>query len=155
MVQGISLGETLSRVGVVLFPAAVVLMIQQKHEKQQMAEELSETKVKQLKKQVLETHVQALCEDMGNPERYFPQLRSAGVLDKDDCETIRHEVTTRRKVERFVDILCEGRQGRDGTPVFDVLVEVLNREGVHSSVARGMQKSLARAKVEEISSMGE
>ena len=116
---------------------------------------LSETKVKQLKKQVLETQVQAFCEDMGNPERYFPQLRSAGVLDKDDCEVIRHEVTTKRKVEKFVDILCEGRQGRDGTPAFDVLVDVLNREGVHSSVARGMQKSLARAKEEEISMMGE
>lgn len=117
--------------------------------------ELSDTKVNQLKRQVLETHVQAFCEDMGNPERYFPQLRSAGLLDKEDCETVRHEVTTRRKVEKFVDILCEGRQGRDETPAFDVLVEVLNREGVHSSVARGMQRSLARAKQEEISLMGE
>lgn len=116
---------------------------------------LGQSRVKALKKRVLQDQVDALTMDMGSPERYFPQLRSAGLLDKFDCEKIRHEVTGQDKVQKFVDILSEGRQGRDGRSAFDVLVDVLNREGVHSSVARGLQRELARAKEVEIRVMGE
>lgn len=109
-----------------------------------------DAKLKLLKKQVLLDQVELLSDDMGSPERYFPQFRSAGLLDRNDCETIRHLVTTRDKVLKFVDILTEGRQGRDKRPAFDVLVGILNREGVHASVARELQKALAKAKEEEL-----
>ena len=117
-----------------------------------MAEEprIKESRVKELKKEVLLDYVEGFTNDMGSPERYFPQLRSAGLLDRFDCEKICHEVTTADKVQRFVDIIVEGRQGRDGRPVFDVLVDILNKEGIHSSVARGLQRALAKAKDEEI-----
>lgn len=115
-----------------------------------MAEEqrLTQSKVKELKKHVLLDQVVTLSEDLGSPERYFPQLRSAHLLDRFDCEKIRHEVTTQGKVEKFVDIITEGRD-RDGEAPFDVFVDILNKEGVHSSVARGLQKALAKAKEEE------
>ena len=108
-----------------------------------------DAKLVQLKKQVLLGQVQLLCDDLGTPERYFPHLRSAGLLDRHDCETIRHVVTTRDKVLKFVDII-EPRHGKDGRHAFDILVEVLNKEGVHSSVARGLQRALAKAREEEI-----
>lgn len=116
--------------------------------------ELSQAKVKSLKKQVLQDHVDILTTDLGDPDRYFPRLRSAGLLDRHDCEKIRHEVTTKDKVSKFVDILSEGRQGKDGKTTFDVLVDVLKNEGIHASVARGLQRALARAEEEEVRMIG-
>ena len=115
-----------------------------------MADEqrLTSSEVKKLKKDVLQDHVATLSNDMGSPERYFPQFRSARLLDRFDCEKIRHKVTTQDKVQEFVDIISEGRE-RDGETPFDMLVDILNKEGVHSSVARGLQKALAKAKEEE------
>ena len=105
--------------------------------------------MKELKKQVLEDQVHDLSENLGDPKRYFPALRAKGVLNRDDCEIILHEVTKRAKAAKMVDLLCEGRQGRDGSSVFDVLVEVLNREGVHTSLARNLQKALEKVLQEE------
>lgn len=119
--------------------------------------ELTDAKVRELKKQAILDQVELLSNDLGNPERYFPQLRSAGLLDRFDCETIRHQVTGREKVVKFVDIITEGRGGEDATPPFDLFVDILNQEGVHTSVARGLQRALARAKqraVREISMKG-
>ena len=115
---------------------------------------LTNSQLKALKKQVLKDQVQMLSDDMGSPERYFPELRSAGLLDKTDCERIKSLVTTKEKVLEFVDVLSEGRQGRDGSPPFDVLVEVLNRGEMHSEVARGLQRALEKAKEEEIRQIG-
>lgn len=107
-----------------------------------------DAKLNQLKKEVLQGQVQLLCDDLGTPERYFPQLRSAGLLDRHDCETIRHLVTTRDKVLKFVDTI-DSRHGRDGRHALDVLADVLNKGRVHTAVARGLQRALARAKEEE------
>ena len=119
--------------------------------------ELSESQTRSLKKQVLRDYESKLTEGMGNPERYFTKLRSAGLLDRYDCEKIRHEVTSRDKVGVMVGILDQGRQGRDGRSPFDVLMDVLIEEGVHLAVARGLQRALARAKEEElqVAAMGE
>lgn len=101
-----------------------------------------------LKRQVLLDQVSMLSDNF-SPQRYFPALQAKGILDRDDRETISHEVTTKAKVGRFVDTLCEGRQGRDGTHAFDVLVEELMREGVHTYAARQLQQALERAVQEE------
>lgn len=119
-----------------------------------MAIELSESQTKALKKQVLQDYESKLAEGLGNPERYFPKLRSAGLLDKYDCEKIRHEVTGKDKVGILVEILDQGRQGRDGKTPYDALIEVLIEEGVHVAVARGLQRTLARAKEDEIRLIG-
>ena len=90
-----------------------------------------------------------MLSDNFSPQRYFPAFQTKGILDRDDREIISNEVTTTAKVGKFVDILCEGRQGRDGTHAFDVLVEELVREGVHTYAARQLQKALERAVQEE------
>ena len=97
-----------------------------------------------LKRQVLTEELEMLVYNFA-PQRYVPALQSRGILDRHDRETISNEVTTEDKVMKFVDILCEGRQGRDGTPAFDVLVEELVREGVHTYAARQLQIALERA----------
>ena len=119
-----------------------------------MARELSESQTKALKKQVLKDYESKLVEGLGDPERYFPKLRSSGLLDRHDCEKIRHEVTGKEKVGVLLEILDQGRQGRDGKAPFDVLTAVLIEEGVHIAVARGLQRALARAKEEEIRLLG-
>ena len=116
---------------------------------------LTEERIKELKKQALEDQVHDLSENLGDPKRYFPALRAKGVLNRDDCEIILNEVTKRSKVTKMVDLLCEGRQGKDGSSVFDVLVEVLNREGVHTSLARKLQKALEKIIQEEEAELSE
>lgn len=134
------------------WPKCPAELIQHKQTQSLLGELMAsdDAKLKLLKKQVLLDQVELLSDDMGSPERYFPQLRSAGLLDRYDCETIRHLVTTRDKVLKFVDMITEARQGREKRPSFDVLVEILNKEGVHASVARGLQRALAKAKDEEL-----
>ncbi len=106
---------------------------------------VSTVREKSLKRQVLKDYRSNLVNGLGNPERYFPLFRSAGILNKYDCEKICHEVTSKDKVGVLMEILDEGRQARDGRTPFDVLVDVLIQEGVHTAVAGGLQRALARA----------
>ena len=99
----------------------------------------------ELKQRVLKDSVMELSQNLGDPRRYFPRLRTAGLLDQSDCETIDHEVTTRDKVVKFVDIISEGRQGRHGEPAFDVFVEALINERVHLFIAKKLQGALSKA----------
>lgn len=110
-----------------------------------------------LKREVLEEQLETLCL-IGDPSRYFPKLRSVRVLSREDCELIRHEVTSKDKVLKFVDLLLEGRQGKYGRHAFDVLVDVLIHLSVHASVARQLQMALAKKREEldlEIESLSE
>lgn len=97
-----------------------------------------------LKRKVLKDKLVMLADNF-SPQRYLPALRSRGILGRQDCEVISSEVTTRGKVEKFVDIIYQWnwRQG-GGKHAFDVLVEVM-REGVHTYAAGQLQQALKRA----------
>lgn len=87
-----------------------------------------------------------LCEELGDPGRYFPYLRSKGVLDNGDCEMIRAEVTSQAKTEKFVEMISKGRQSGRGEHPFDVLVDALKKQRVQAHIARQLQKALAKLK---------
>lgn len=109
---------------------------------------ISQKKLKELKNLALEDQIKAMCDNLGDPRYYYPQLRSKGILSKEDCQLINHEVTEANKVMKFVDLLT-GRVARDGSTAFDVLVEVLKSEGRHTDLARGLQRSLEKLRQEE------
>ena len=103
--------------------------------------------LKKLKDEVLESQIEFLCEELGDPGRYFPQLRSKGILDSSDCELIRSKVTVKEKVQELIEFV-KGRQSNKGEHSFDVLVDALKKQRVQAHVARGLQKALAEAKEE-------
>lgn len=101
--------------------------------------------VKVLKDEVLESQVEFLCEELGDPGRYFPQLRSKGILNATDCQVIRSKVTFKEKIEELV-ALVKGRESNKGEHSFDILVDALKKQRVQAHIARGLQKALAKAK---------
>lgn len=111
------------------------------------------TSEKVLKKQVLEEQMGFLCEELGDPKRYFPYLRSKGALDSSDCQSIRAQTTFKEQVEEMVSLL-KGRQSRKGEHAFDVLVEALKQQRVQAHIARSLQKALAKAKEDTTMSNG-
>ena len=104
-----------------------------------------------LKKMVLEDQMGFLCEELGDPKRYFPYLRSKGTLDSIDCQSIRSQATFKEQVEEMISVL-KGRQSSKGEHAFDVLVEVLKQQRVQAHIARSLQKALTKAK-EEVRSL--
>ncbi len=108
---------------------------------------------KGLKKLVLEEQMDFLCEELGDPKRYFPYLRSKGTLDNLDCQSIRAQTTFKEQVEQMISLL-KGRQSYKGEHAFDVLVEALKQQRVQAHIARSLQRALAKAKAEVILTHG-
>lgn len=104
-----------------------------------------EANMKELKDEVLESQIEFLGEELGDPGRYFPQLRSKGILDVSDCELIRSKVTLMEKIQALIG-LVKGRQSNKGDHSFDILVDALKKQRVQAHIARGLQKALAKAK---------
>lgn len=100
-----------------------------------------------LKRSVLEDQMGFLCEELGDPGRYFPYLRSKRMLDSSDCQTIRSQATFREQVLKLVGIL-KCRESSKGEQAFDVLVDALKKQRVQAHIARTLQKALARASEE-------
>ena len=100
----------------------------------------------EMKSQVLTGQMNYLCEELGDPGRYFPYLRSKGILDNEDCQRIRSEITSQAKTESFVETISRGRQSGRGEHPFDVLVDALKKQRVQAHIARQLQKALARIK---------
>ncbi len=109
---------------------------------------MSSARIVQLKKDVLQEQMVNLVGDLGDPNPYLIDLRSKRILVLGDCERIRAKVTTRDRVELFVDLLCEGGRGSAERTPFDVLVEIL-KESVHAHVAEKLLKALERAMQED------
>lgn len=107
----------------------------------------------ELKGLILEEQMGFLCEELGDPGRYFPYLRSKRMLDSSDCQSIRSQTTFREQVQQLIGIL-KGRQSSKGEQAFDVLVDALKRQRVQAHIARTLQKALARAKEESVNSSG-
>ena len=99
--------------------------------------------MKALKRQVLQEKLNMLVDNF-TPQRYLPVLQFRGLLDKQDCETICHEVTNRGKVMKLVEFL-PFREGLDGSSGFDMLVEVIKKEGFQAHAAEQLQEALERA----------
>ena len=114
----------------------------------------SSTRLPELKRNVLQGEMVNLVGDLGDPDRYLIYLRAKKILNLDDCERIRAKVTTRDRVELFVDLLCEGGRGNAERTPFDVLVEILE-ESVHAHVAEKLLKALDRAVREDKGKMFE
>ena len=67
------------------------------------ATKLTEKEMNELKSEVLRERIDYLCEELGDPGRYYPALRSKGVLTLDDCERVKSKVTSREKVSESVN----------------------------------------------------
>ena len=59
---------------------------------------LTQKEMNELKSEVLQERMDYLCNQLGDPRRYFPALRSKGVLTYDDCERVKSKVTSTEKV---------------------------------------------------------
>ena len=88
-----------------------------------------------------------LCEELGDPGRYFPYLRSKRMLDSTDCQSIRSQVTFKDQIQELIGIL-KSRKTSKGEHAFDVLVDALKKQRVQAHIARALQKALAKAKDE-------
>ncbi len=106
--------------------------------------ELPDKNLKEVKTQVLEEQIGYLCEELGDPGRYLPQLRSKGILNSEDCQIIRSKVTFTEKTHALVELL-KGRQSTKGEHSLDLLVDALKKQRVQAHIARGLQKALAKA----------
>lgn len=114
-----------------------------------MSSSETKQKIKLLKKIVLEDQMGFLCEELGDPGRYFPYLRSKRMLDSMDCQSIRSQVTFKEQVQQLIGVL-KGRQSSKGEHAFDVLVEALKKQRVQAHIARTLQKALAKAEEENV-----
>lgn len=109
---------------------------------------LTDGELQKVKQEVLKEQEAYLCEELGDPGRYFPFLRSKGVLAQQDCESIRNQPTTDLRVGVFVKALVTLR-GNSGVSAFDVFVEALKKQKVQAHIARSLLKAFARKKGEK------
>ena len=113
-----------------------------------MMSSLSEEKLWRLKESVLEEKIDWLCGELGDPARYYPELRAKRVLTLDDTQKIQAQVTDRQKVLDFVTVVSK-RRSAHGEHGFDVLVDALKKGHVHAHVARNLTRALTRKTAEE------
>ena len=104
-------------------------------------------KVNQLKESVLLEKMDYLCEELGNPGRYFPELRTKNVLNTTDTQFIKTKPTDREKLEEFITMISK-RRSSHGQHGFDVFVEALRKQRVHAHVARTLLRALNKKKIE-------
>ena len=101
--------------------------------------------LRELKADVFYNQIGYLSDELGDPERYFPSLKARGILDETDCETIRSRVTSREKVDTFVEIVHK-RESSTGDPALDVFVDLLLSQVVQAHIARALQQAFANRK---------
>lgn len=119
------------------------------------AVKLSDGDLKRLKAEVLRDQLYYLTEELGDPSRYFPFLKSRHVLEANDCDRIRGRVTARERTEEFVETLGRHKEGARGEAAFDAFVEALKRQKVQAHIARTLQKAFAKKKAEAEKRKGE
>ena len=88
-----------------------------------------------------------LCEMLGDPGRYFPELRSKNVLSIVDTQLIKSKPTDSEKTEEFVTLIST-RQSSHGQHGLDVFVEALKKQRVHAHIARTLLRAFNKKKVE-------
>ena len=108
---------------------------------------LSVEQLNRLKESVLLDKMGYLCEELGDPGRYFPELRSKNVLSTVDTQLIKTKPTDREKTEVFVELISK-RRSNHGQHGLDVFVEALKKQRVHAHVARTLLRALNKKKAE-------
>lgn len=108
---------------------------------------LSEDQLKKLKEDVLVEKMGWLCDELGDPGRYFPELKSKRVLNATDTQLIKTKPTDREKIEEFVTLISK-RRGAHGQHGLDVFVEALMKQRVHAHVARTLLRAFNKKKAE-------
>ena len=99
--------------------------------------------VHKLKAIVLLSEISYLKENIINPRRYFPVLKTKRVLSDEQCENIKGQLTAECRVQRFIEYISLEERG------FDVFTEALVHQKVRAYVARYL-----RRKLDKISSQG-
>ena len=108
---------------------------------------LTVEQLNRLKESVLLEKMSYLCEELGDPGRYFPELRSKNVLNTVDTQLIKTKPTDREKTEEFVALISK-RRSSHGQHGLDVFVEALKKQRVHAHVARSLLRALNKKKAE-------
>ena len=108
---------------------------------------LSEDQIRKLKEAVLIEKIAYLCDDVGDPGRYFPELRSKSILGTMDTDSIRSKTSDREKMEEFVNLISK-RRDINGRHAFDVFVDALQSQRVHAHVARTLLRAFKKKKAE-------
>lgn len=108
-----------------------------------------DSELEKMKKNVLEDQMGFLCEELGDPGRYFPFFRSKKMLDSSDCQHIRSLSTFKDQIQELIERL-KSRESNKGEGGFDVLVDALKKQRVQAHIARALQKALAKAKEEAV-----
>lgn len=96
-----------------------------------------------LKTEVLKEEFMYLCDELGDPSRYFPHLRSKSLIDGKDCERIRSKVVSSEKTEELLNTLLS-RKDAHGEHPLDVLISDLKKQRVQVHIARRLQRTLKK-----------
>lgn len=108
---------------------------------------LTDEQLNHLKKTVLLEKIGYLCEELGDPGRYFPELRAKNVLSTVDTQLIKSKPTDNEKTDEFVTLISK-RQSSQGQHGLDVFVEALKKQRVHAHVARTLLRAFNKKKAE-------
>lgn len=103
-----------------------------------------EDKIKAIKLDVLEKQRYYLGKSLGDPSRYYPFLRSKGIIDANSVQRINAKVTNADKVELLIDELLNYKEGRCQEHPLDILVDGIYREGVQNHIARVLLKTFLK-----------
>lgn len=90
---------------------------------------------------ILEEQRHYLCKHL-NPQDHFAYLRSKHLLTREDEELIKSEVTSKRRAERFLDILVQ-----KGPNCYKSLVDALLKNGTQLFLAEKLNKEYERKKI--------
>ena len=108
---------------------------------------------KSVKTLVLQTEMSYLCEELGDPGRYIPSLRSKNLLDSKDADLIRSKPTSNEKVELLIDLVLK-REGHTSEHPLDILINELKKQRVQVHIARRLQRTLKKLKDSDTESNG-
>ena len=109
--------------------------------------ELAFEQLNSLKELVLLEKIGYLCEELGDPGRYFHELRGKNVLNTFDTQLIKSKPTNRKKTEEFVTLISR-RRSSHGQHGLDVFVEALKKQRVQAHIARTLLCALNKKKAE-------
>ena len=121
-----------------------------------MADEIqiTEKELDGLKIQVLNEKLDDICEQLGDPGRYFASFKAKDLLSQSDCEEIKSEKTSIERSRVLIEKVQQ-RRGRHNEHPYDVLVGALKRMRVHVHIVRILNTTLAAKREELYSSKSE
>ncbi len=99
-----------------------------------------------LKAAVLIGEHQYLEENIGDPRRYIPPLKGAGILSQAQCSAIKEQRSVEFQMQKFLELISMDGRG------FPVFLKVLRNHRVHGHVATYLQKKASE--MDRLSSQG-